>query len=67
MSLFGDYWEFFNTTDAESLWIRDKILPQTAHESTTSTKFAITEWHGVERLLVRANAHTDGVMKKWEV
>lgn len=67
MSLFGDYWELFNITDAESLKIWDKTLPGTAHESITSMKFAITEWHGVERLLVRANAYTGGVMKKCEV
>lgn len=67
MSLFGDYWELFNITDAEILKIWDKTLSGTAHESITSTKFAITEWHGVERLLVRANAYTGGVMKKCEV
>ena len=67
MSLFGDYRELFNITDAESLKIWDKTLPQTAHESITTTKLAITEWHGVERLLVRANAYTGRVMKKCEV
>ena len=66
MSLFGD-WELFNITDAESLKIWDKTLPQTAHESITSMKLAITEWHGVERLLVRSNAYTGRVMKKCEV
>ena len=67
MSLFGYYRELFNITDAESLKIWDKTLPQTAHESITTTKLAITEWHGVERLLVRANAYTGRVMKKCEV
>ena len=43
MSLFGDYWELFNITDAEILKIWDKTLSGTAHESITSTKFAITE------------------------
>ena len=43
MSLFGYYRELFNITDAESLKIWDKTLPQTAHESITTTKLAITE------------------------
>ena len=41
MSLFGDYWELFNITDAESLKIWDKTLPRTAHESITSTKLPL--------------------------
>lgn len=40
-----------------------KLLAKTAHLQN----LAITECIGVGRPLVKANAYTDGVMKKWEV
>lgn len=48
----------------EACKIRDKAQPLPSH---TFALLAITEWHGAERLLEKANAYTAGVMKKWEI
>lgn len=47
MSLFQDYRELFNITDV-SLKIWDEILPRPVHESSTSAKLTIIEWHSAE-------------------